>query len=61
MCGGNRVWNRYGSRWNYMMAVGALSNSDATTEAARYAWDMGTVLVGAAGDENAYHHNFQRP
>ncbi len=40
------------------MAVGALSNSDATTEAARYAWDMGTVLVGAAGDENAYHHNF---
>ncbi len=40
------------------MAVGALSNSDATTEAARYAWDMGTLLVGAAGDENAYHHNF---
>ena len=40
------------------MAVGALSNSDSTTEAARYAWDMGTLLVGAAGDENAYHHNF---
>lgn len=40
------------------MAVGALSNSDATTAAAEYAWDMGTLLVGAAGDENAYHHNF---
>ena len=40
------------------MAVGALSNADSTTEAARYAWDMGTLLVGAAGDENAYHHNF---
>ena len=40
------------------MAVGALSNSDATTEVARYAWEMGTLLVGAAGDENAYHHNF---
>lgn len=40
------------------MAVGALSNAEATTEAARYAWDMGTLLVGAAGDENAYHHNF---
>ena len=40
------------------MAVGALSNADSTTEAARYAWDMGTLLIGAAGDENAYHHNF---
>ncbi len=40
------------------MAVGALSNTDSTTEAARYAWDMGTLLVGAAGDENSYHHNF---
>ena len=40
------------------MAVGALSNGEATTEAARYAWDMGTLLVGAAGDENSYHHNF---
>ena len=40
------------------MAVGALSNSDSTVAAARYAWDMGTLLVGAAGDENGYHHNF---
>ena len=40
------------------MAVGALSNADATIEAAKYAWDMGTLLVGAAGDENSYHHNF---
>lgn len=40
------------------MAVGALSNADSTTQAAAYAWDMGTVLVGAAGDENSYHHNF---
>ena len=40
------------------MAVGALSNGEATTAAAAYAWDMGTVLVGAAGDENSYHHNF---
>ena len=40
------------------MAVGALSNSRSTEEAAQYAYDNGTLLVGAAGDENAYHHNF---
>ena len=40
------------------MAVGALSNSQSTEEAAQYAYDNGTLLVGAAGDENAYHHNF---
>ena len=42
----------------FTMAVGALSNSRSTEEAAQYAYDNGTLLVGAAGDENAYHHNF---
>ena len=40
------------------MAIGALSNPRETTEAARYAFEQGMTLVGAAGDENAYHHNF---
>ncbi|MGC6508604.1 MAG: FG-GAP-like repeat-containing protein [Myxococcota bacterium] len=40
------------------MAIGALSNSEATEDAARYAFESGTLLVGAAGDENSYHHNF---
>ncbi len=40
------------------LAVGALSNPSMTTGAAAYAWDNGTLLVGAAGDENSYHHNF---
>jgi len=40
------------------LAVGALSNPASTTAAAAYAFDKGTLLVGAAGDENAYHHNF---
>lgn len=40
------------------IAMGALSNSDATEDAARYAFDNGTLIVGAAGDENSYHHNF---
>ena len=40
------------------MAFGALSNSDATVDAAAYAYELGMVLVGAAGDENAYHRNF---
>jgi len=40
------------------LAVGALSNPGATTQAAAYAYDQGTLIVGAAGDENAYHHNF---
>ncbi|MGB0638683.1 MAG: S8 family serine peptidase [Myxococcota bacterium] len=40
------------------LAVGALSNPTMTTEAAAYAFDNGALIVGAAGDENAYHHNF---
>jgi len=40
------------------LAVGALSNPASTTSAAAYAFDNGTLIVGAAGDENAYHHNF---
>ncbi len=40
------------------LAVGALSNPASTTSAAAYAFDQGTLIVGAAGDENAYHHNF---
>ena len=40
------------------MAMGALSNPQSTEAAAAYAFDMGLTLVGAAGDENAYHHNF---
>ena len=40
------------------MAIGALSNSRSTEEAAEYAYENGTLLVGAAGDENSYHHNF---
>jgi Subtilase family/FG-GAP-like repeat len=39
-------------------AIGALSTSDLTIDAARYAQDMGLTMIGAAGDENAYHHNF---
>ena len=40
------------------MAIGAVSNPAETTAAARYAFEQGTTLVGAAGDENSYHHNF---
>jgi hypothetical protein len=40
------------------LAVGALSNPSMTTAAAAYAYDKGTLVVGVAGDENAYHHNF---
>jgi hypothetical protein len=40
------------------MAVGALTNPDAAWGVARWAREQGTTLVGAAGDENAYHHNF---
>jgi MYXO-CTERM domain-containing protein len=40
------------------LAVGALSNPASTTQAAAYAFDQGTLIVGAAGDENAYHHNY---
>jgi hypothetical protein len=40
------------------LAVGALSNPEMTTDALTYAHDQGMLLVGAAGDENSYHHNF---
>ena len=40
------------------MSIGALSNPDLAYAAARYAREQGVSLVGAAGDENAYHHNF---
>lgn len=40
------------------MAVGALTNPDLTIAAAAYARESGTLLVAAAGDENAYHPNF---
>ena len=40
------------------MAVGALTNPDTATAAAAWAREQGVSIVGAAGDENAYHHNF---
>lgn len=40
------------------LALGALSNSEVTAAAARYAWDHGLVLSAVAGDENGFHHNF---
>jgi hypothetical protein len=40
------------------LAVGALTNPDFATAAASWARDRGVSIVGAAGDENAYHHNF---
>jgi len=40
------------------LAIGALTNPDVATQAAAYAYDQGLTLVGAAGDENAYHRNF---
>ena len=40
------------------LAIGALTNPDSAEAAARYAYDQGLTLVGAAGDENAYHRNF---
>ncbi|NOY25073.1 MAG: S8 family serine peptidase [Oligoflexia bacterium] len=39
-------------------AVGAMSSPDSTRAAVAYAFDQGTVVVGAAGDENQYHHNY---
>jgi hypothetical protein len=39
-------------------AIGALSNPSLARDAVAYAADMGLTIVGAAGDENAYHHNF---
>jgi len=40
------------------MAIGALSHPSWARDAVAYADDNGVVLVGAAGDENSYHHNF---
>ncbi len=40
------------------MAVGALSHPSWSRDAVAYADKNGVVLVGAAGDENSYHHNF---
>ncbi|MFN7146527.1 MAG: S8 family serine peptidase, partial [Myxococcota bacterium] len=40
------------------MSVGALTNPDLAYAAAKWAREEGVSLVGAAGDENAYHHNF---
>ena len=40
------------------LAVGALSTPENMTLAVEYAHEAGMTLVGAAGDENAYHHNF---
>ncbi len=40
------------------LAIGALTNPDVVQSAARLAYDQGLTLIGAAGDENAYHRNF---
>lgn len=40
------------------MATGGISHNDSVREAIDYAEQNGTVIVGAAGDENSYHHNF---
>jgi len=40
------------------LAVGALSNPQLTEDALDYAHAQGMLMVGAAGDENSYHHNF---
>lgn len=39
------------------LAVGALSNPRLAPEAMRRAREKGMLIVAAAGDENAYHHN----
>lgn len=40
------------------MSIGALSHSEAVEQALAWADQHDVVVVGAAGDENAYHHNF---
>jgi hypothetical protein len=40
------------------MAMGALSHPDEATAALDYAGRSGVVVVAAAADENAYHHNY---
>ncbi len=39
-------------------AIGAMSSPDIARAAVSWAHDQGMVVVGAAGDENQYHHNF---
>jgi hypothetical protein len=39
------------------LSVGALTGPELARQAAEYAHEAGVSLVGAAGDENAYHHN----
>jgi len=39
------------------LSVGALSDPDLTRQAVAYAREKNMLLVGAAGDENSYHHN----
>ncbi|TNE90161.1 MAG: hypothetical protein EP330_08875 [Deltaproteobacteria bacterium] len=39
------------------MAIGALTHPESAREAIDYAAEHDVVMVGAAGDENAYHHN----
>ncbi|NCG18974.1 MAG: S8 family serine peptidase [Rhodobacterales bacterium] len=40
------------------MAIGSLTHTTATSLAVRSAELAGVTLVGAAGDENSYHHNW---
>lgn len=39
------------------LALGALTQPEAVEQAARYAEDLGVILVNAGGDENAWHRN----
>ncbi len=39
-------------------ALGAMSAPETARQAVAYAYDLGMLVVGAAGDENQYHHNF---
>lgn len=39
-------------------ALGAMNNSGLAISAIDYAYNSNVVVIGAAGDENAYHYNF---
>jgi hypothetical protein len=39
-------------------ALGALGNTEYVRAAIAYAWDRGTTMVFAAGDETSFHHNY---